>query len=187
MRTQDITKHSMWETNIFQATLPVYDDLLEFLIEDAKVSPGQKRSNIGGWQTSADFHKNPITNDLQEQIKEMIKALFTISKENISVLQMWGAINFPGNWNAPHFHGLSDMTFGYYLQVPDNSGKLCVRDPRIRGLQSYFWAQLEPDVKGQLPEPGTLIMFPSYLDHYVEPNSSNEDRIMISGDIRIVV
>ena len=188
MRTQDITRHSMWESNVFQATLPIYDDLLEFIINDSKTNAGQKKSNIGGFQTGDDFHKNPITNKLQEQIREMVKVIFTMSKGDVSFLQMWGAINFPGNWNAPHYHhGLSDITFGYYLQVPDNSGKLCIRDPRIRGLRSYFWVNLEPDIKSQLPGPGTLLMFPSYLDHYVEPNLSNEDRIMISGDLRISI
>ena len=30
-----------------------------------------------------------------------------------------------------------------------------------------------------------LLMFPSYLDHYVEPSKSDEDRIMISFDLDI--
>ena len=33
---------------------------------------------------------------------------------------------------------------------------------------------------------GDLLIFPSYLPHYVEPNKSDEDRIVISFNIDII-
>jgi uncharacterized protein (TIGR02466 family) len=35
------------------------------------------------------------------------------------------------------------------------------------------------------PKEGDLIMFPSWLRHYVEPSKSNEDRISIAFNLEI--
>jgi uncharacterized protein (TIGR02466 family) len=36
-----------------------------------------------------------------------------------------------------------------------------------------------------LPEAGKLIIFPAWLEHYVEPNTSTEERISIAFNINI--
>ena len=35
------------------------------------------------------------------------------------------------------------------------------------------------------PKEGSMLVFPAYLDHKVEPNKSDEDRISISFNIEI--
>ena len=37
------------------------------------------------------------------------------------------------------------------------------------------------------PEKGKLVLFPSWLEHYVEPNLTNENRISLSFDTKIHV
>ena len=46
------------------------------------------------------------------------------------------------------------------------------------------WDSLPPNEK---PEKGKLVLFPSWLEHYVEPNLTNEDRISMSFDTQIHV
>ena len=46
---------------------------------------------------------------------------------------------------------------------------------------------LNAQVNGISPKEGALVLFPSYLDHSVNENQSNEERIVISLNIRIQI
>jgi uncharacterized protein (TIGR02466 family) len=35
------------------------------------------------------------------------------------------------------------------------------------------------------PQPGRLVIFPSWIQHYVQPNLSDQDRISISFDVQL--
>ena len=51
-------------------------------------------------------------------------------------------------------------------------------------------AQEVNDINAQVqsitPRPGTLVLFPSYLEHKVNPNLSNEERIVISFNVSLL-
>ena len=44
---------------------------------------------------------------------------------------------------------------------------------------------LNAQVNGIAPKEGALVLFPSYLDHSVNENTSNEERIVVSFNITI--
>ena len=44
---------------------------------------------------------------------------------------------------------------------------------------------LNAQVHGITPKEGGLILFPSYVDHSVNENLSNEERIVISFNIKV--
>ena len=46
---------------------------------------------------------------------------------------------------------------------------------------------LNAQVNGISPKEGALVLFPSYLEHSVNENKSNEERIVISFNIRIQI
>ena len=46
---------------------------------------------------------------------------------------------------------------------------------------------LNAQVNSVSPKEGGLVLFPSYLDHSVNENLSNEERIVISFNIRISI
>ena len=46
---------------------------------------------------------------------------------------------------------------------------------------------LNAQVNGIKPKEGALVLFPSYLDHSVNENLSNKERIVISFNIRIQI
>ena len=67
-----------------------------------------------------------------------------------------------------------------------NSGQLKVEDPRSVALMvrprmkegkppQRLWREANYD-----PKPGRLIMFPSWLNHSLDPNNSNDIRISVS-------
>ena len=46
--------------------------------------------------------------------------------------------------------------------------------------------ELNAQVKSITPKAGTLVLFPSFLEHSVKPSQSDDDRIVISFNISLI-
>ena len=75
----------------------------------------------------------------------------------------------------------------YYPQVPatiERAGSLGFRDPILaRTFTRSFYRSVPAEVASVVPEVGKLIMFPSWFEHHVGPNLTDEERIAISFNI----
>ena len=75
------------------------------------------------------------------------------------------------------------------FRAPKNSGDIVFYDPRPAPVYFHPNAKspnlLNAQVNSVSPKEGLLVLFPSYLDHSVNKNLSNEERIVISFNIRI--
>ncbi|MBL0318606.1 MAG: hypothetical protein IPP74_04860 [Alphaproteobacteria bacterium] len=104
-------------------------------------------------------------------------------------LQLWGwsLILREGSISAPHMHPHCMVSGVYYPEIPDdlntskNAGCFILCDPRPR-------AAVVP-LKGQgntlviKPETGLLLMFPSYMEHYVMPFKGTSERLSIAFNV----
>ena len=100
---------------------------------------------------------------------------------------MWANINYLKVVLIDHTCILIHYGLGvYYIKTPENSGHLKCEDPksvaamthpkRKEGeLPSYLWREVHYQ-----PIAGRLIMFPSWLNHCVDPNQSDDIRISVS-------
>ena len=96
------------------------------------------------------------------------------------------------NFNYAHTHGGSNISGIYYLSVPGDSGKLLFNNPDktiqnltffdgpFKSFNEYNSTQFEI-----IPKENLLVLFPSHIEHYVEPNKSDEPRISIAFNIKI--
>mgnify|MGYP003302717124 CR=1 FL=1 len=75
------------------------------------------------------------------------------------------------------------------LKAPKNCGDIIFYDPRPAPVFYYPTALssnlLNAQVNSVTPKEGALILFPSYVDHSVNENLSNDERIVISFNIVI--
>ena len=97
-------------------------------------------------------------------------------------LEAWINMHDRGGFNFQHMHDGSLLSGSFYLQVPEGSGSLVLRDPRPRSAS----ANLQPgdanaiyDVHLQ-PRQGLVVLFPYWLEHHVEPHNNDTPRISIS-------
>ena len=99
---------------------------------------------------------------------------------------MWANINPPGSMNRAHIHPNSLWSGVYYVKASKNSGQLKIEDPRSVALMvrprmkqgkppRRLWREDNYE-----PKAGRLIMFPSWLNHCVDTNESNDIRISVS-------
>ena len=155
---------------------------------------GINKSNNKGWH-SKDFNlqqtepKNFINIITPSVEKVMIDMNWEKEKQTIKISNMWAIINTGGSTNSRHHHGNSTISGAYYVRAPKDCGDIVFYDPRPGPVYKHPIAKspniLNASVNSIKPEEGMLILFPSYLEHSVNPNLSNKKRIVISFNINL--
>ena len=76
------------------------------------------------------------------------------------------------------------------MKAPKNCGRFVITNPntvnRDRFPKQANRTEFNRNVAAINVAEGDLLIFPSYLPHYVEPNKSDEDRIVVSFNIDIL-
>ena len=182
---KDIIKQQLWPTPFAGAKLNYIDNKLieEYILNFKKNNKGRKVSNQGGWQEALDPN-DPIFKDLSNTIQYVASSSFQVKPGPKKVnCQMWGNINYRGNWNNIHDHTGAFLSGVYYVKVPKDSGCLILRDPRTIQLHEQSG---EPDKHMTIvPQEGLLFLFPGYLEHMVTPSECDESRISIAFNLFI--
>ncbi len=177
--------------NFSKVNKEMYDFIKESQIKDQK---GIKKSNNKGWH-SKDFDMQEVgPQNFIKNISPYIEKVMTDmnwEKENQSVKidNMWAIINTGGSTNSRHQHGNSTISGAYYVRAPESCGDIVFYDPRPAPVFYYPRAVgsnlLNAQVNSITPKEGALILFPSYVDHSVNENLSNDERIVISFNITV--
>ena len=173
----------------------INEQMYKFIkITQSKDQQGINKSNIKGWH-SKDF--NMQENEPKNFIKFILPAIEQVitdmnwekQKQSININSMWAIINTGGAANHRHQHSNCTVSGAYYVRAPKNSGDIIFYDPRPAPVYTYPIAVnpnlLNAQVNGINPKEGALVLFPSYLDHSVNENLSNEERIVISFNVTI--
>ena len=98
---------------------------------------------------------------------------------------LWINILKPGGMHSGHIHPHSVLSGTVYVSVPDGAGALRLEDPRLSRMMAAPTRLDEAPRELQTfialaPEPGTILMWESWLRHEVLPNGAKTDRISIS-------
>jgi len=159
-------------------------DIINWSNEDK----GVVRTNIKGWHSSTNMHELPEYAKLVDMLYSAQRTIYDQEyyESEPFLGNMWANINPPGGSNRAHIHPNSLWSGVYYVKAPQNSGQLKIEDPRSVALMSRprqkdvpkpdrLWREHHYE-----PKTGRLIMFPSWLNHCVDPNNSNDIRISVS-------
>jgi len=102
--------------------------------------------------------------------------------ERAFYLQSWINLHDRGGFNFLHMHEGSLLSGSFYLQVPPGAGEFVFRDPRPGVIHGYVKGGVpngHADVHLR-PSDGLLVLFPCWMEHYVEPHDGDEPRITIA-------
>lgn len=154
---------------------------------------GVSFSNRGGWQS----HNVDLTLDIFKDFKDKLifyanayyKTLKGKESKSIIIKSLWVNVNHTYSFNLTHTHPNSFVSGVFYIKVPENSGRLCFDHPCA--TKQHEWQDDDFDELNILncttyniaPQENRLLLFPSWLPHYVEHNKNEEDRISISFNI----
>lgn len=149
----------------------------------------RKISNRGGWQ-SGFIDQEPEMQPLVTEINNKLESLRTIlnfeDNYELKVESMWININFPNSYNEMHIHPYSYLSGCYYIKVPENSGDIFFKHPAYNYMfypyKKYFKSNdgISSNKLHIQPTLNKFLLFSSWVEHGVEQNLSNEDRISIA-------
>ncbi len=138
--------------------------------------------------------KGPVAR-LEEMIREQVAAVLEKSPFPAGhpyrgqrpaqwSLNVWATVLHSQGYQAPHMHPGGWLSGVYYVAMPD-----CINDQDTQGWIEFGAVPEELACKGEhparliRPEPGKMLIFPSYFFHRTIPFTSNEPRISIAFDV----
>lgn len=168
------------------------------IMERYSSSPGLVSSNRKGWHSKFDMHKwpEPCVATLMDMVKSSAARLGGHFLEGADeavanawqIKSCWSNVNPTGGYNQPHHHiagntllsgfyyvdlgGCEDRNFAGRTVFQDRSGvaRRVGKDPLAREY-------------AVVPKPGTLVLFPAALYHYVEPYRGTGLRISVAFNL----
>ena len=185
-----LQSYDLFPTRIWQAHLdalqPRFAEWIRWVLGLRSASPSPAgRTNRGGWNsTEMDVLERPVWAPLRAAIHAACAAaLGEMGRGGRQFeIQSWINLHDRGGFNFLHLHEGSLLSGSFYLKVPAGSGALAFRDPRpgvIHGSIKGPVANGHADVQ-LTPSPGLLVLFPCWMEHYVEPHESDEPRICVA-------
>ena len=181
-------KNLLWPTEIYSFKNNTINntEILNLILQKEETEESRSISNIGGWQSSEDLLFESSFHEVKTflfQCTDMLKKELYEDDAKFSLLQSWANVNRNGDYNMGHIHGNSHWSCVYYVTETYTSPLYFV-DPRIRmGMDSshYLLKNKYFNTLGSKKNmPGDVIFFPSWLEHGVSKNSTNNPRISIA-------
>ena len=182
------------DNDYLKLKLQCHDEIKDLLLSEVSLkhfsedSVGLNVSNKGGWHSKYDTmnESNPLHNEIISLCEPTINQLRV--RENTSFnlnLDYWWNINYKNDLNSLHNHlvePMNNLLSGvYYLSKPKNSGDLVMPSERWY-LKRYFQNDFDTVIEC---DEGDVVIFYPHVQHYVQPNLSDDPRISMAFNLRL--
>ena len=126
-----------------------------------------------------------VAHALHHYSRELLSDRWEI--DTIDIANMWVTIYPAGAYVPEHTHAKADVSGVFYVKAAGDCGDLVFRDPSWVAKTACNNGESTFPIEGTRqrfkPSTGDLLLFPSWLPHYTEPNNTKEDRIIISFNL----
>jgi len=168
-----------------------FSALLKKIIEKKFDQTGALISNKGGYQSNniryiKDEDLQNFISVLNRNLQSVIEQCEILGNRKFEIGNCWVNINEKGNSNDQHYHPNSFLTGVFYFEIENDSGDLVLLRPDL--MKHYTNIMSNNENLFQLikvkPKKNSLIIFPSWLEHKVEPNNTNKPRISFAFNVK---
>ena len=162
--------------------------------EDAAGRAWCKAHGYGGYTSYASLDDLParasVFADLKRRLDRHARAFadalaFDLKGGRLKLDSLWVNVLKPGAAHSGHVHPHSVISGTVYVSTPKGASALRLEDPRLPLMMAApprradASQALQPFVYLQ-PQPGTVLMWESWLRHEVPANQARTDRISVS-------
>jgi len=142
------------------------------------------------WQSDQNLHELDELRDLVSSVNDASRSVFEFLKigcNTFRITALWANIVMPRTGHRMHSHPNNLLSGVYYVQTHNGADTINFHDPRsqtgiIRPPITELTAENTDQVVVKVKD-GTLLLFPAWLPHSVDANTSNKARISISFNI----
>jgi uncharacterized protein (TIGR02466 family) len=185
LQSFDLFPSRIWQAH-FPALMPQLAGWTKFVLAMRAASPEPAGRTVRqGWNSvDMDLLERPEFTALHQVIRAACSsALSEMGRGNAAFsLQSWINMHDRGGFNFLHMHEGSLLSGSFYVSVPAGSGQFVFRDPRPGVLNGSIKGGV-PNGHADVhltPSAGLLVLFPCWMEHYVEPHDSDEPRITVA-------
>jgi len=185
----------LFQTPLFEIHLKDVDNkvLEENIYSLRDIDEGVKVSNKKGWHSDYIFPDNENIELFKPLITELPRVLkhlpFKPIISEVTNIAIWANISDKYSYNTAHNHPGCDISGVYYVKVPEGDcGNILFNDPRhswVYGNRFFVERYSGGETAPRFPVEGNMYLFPSCIDHAVEQNNTDEDRISISFNLNL--
>ena len=150
----------------------------------APLAPGH------GWQSIQTLHTLEEFRELVSCVRRAVTGILRFLKvgyDRFEISACWATVLATGAAHRVHHHPNNYLSVVYYLRTHHGADSVNFHDPRSQA------GVIQPPVVGLTPNNtdqvvvrvrnGTLLVFPAYLQHSVDANASEGERISISFNV----
>lgn len=186
----DIKEYQLFPSPVWSIQNELSENTIQSLIQFAYaaaekwpiVKPVSKRNGKNSMPLK--FNNPELMSVLQQSlsgVNSVFEPVVPIQLENY-----WININPPGAYNVRHTHPRTVLACTLYLKTPPKGGDIVfynMNPAQVFSAYSNKQANHNFTEYRITPQPGLFVAFPGWLDHSVDVNESDEDRISISMNI----
>ncbi len=189
-----------YKTDLFKQSLYSFklnlnlEEINNFCLNFEINNKSRSASNYGFQSNDLDFNipiVNKISSLILDNVNYVSKKYFKLNK-TLSISNIWFNINRYKDYNAKHMHPNSLFSGVFYSKTPNNSGNITFFNSESAEI---FFGDIDVIEYNKhnsstyilKPEASFLHIFPSFLNHCVEPNlSQTEERISFSFNANVI-
>ena len=179
----------VWKMQLARDTYePINATIKAKLAELAQATPGLTPG--GKLQTDQTLHRLAEFQELKDIIDGAAAGVLDFLKivyESVELTGCWANISPPGDGHRPHTHPNNYLSGVYYVQTQAGADTISFDDPRPQtNIISPVTSEITDENAGQIhitTREGLLVLFPSWLQHQVPRNNSQQARISIAFNI----
>jgi uncharacterized protein (TIGR02466 family) len=191
---------NIFETKLYFSTVENFDDIQEELLEAFDKVEFQTTHGNGWGQThllsDATFGENFLVKydcvffmeELHNHLKKYVNSYYSEKDVDFKYVinSSWMTYSKIGHYTPVHNHGGSDISGVYYLKKSSDGkdGNIYFKTPIVASCGSNLYLKERQTYNF---EEGEIVLFPGFLDHGVQTNETEEDRISLSFNISIQI
>ncbi len=184
----------------------VNQSLADLILDLEARTPSVAQSNQGGWQSEKTLEqvRHPAIRELLSWIdigtymvmSDLVGEATVDELPEKWTVSAWANVNRSGHFNGMHYHVGGFWSGVYYVALEQSSaenpqaGAIGFRSPSASGIiasNTRAPRSLQQAFRQELclqPEPGLMLIFPSWLEHWVNPYVGETPRISVAFDVR---
>jgi uncharacterized protein (TIGR02466 family) len=186
----------MFADLIYSTNLSHYKNLNDYFYTVVKESKKQNVNPAVDWRCdtfntakflnlNSDENFLSVLNDIKTEVIRFSKE-FGVLTNNIVCTESWLNLAEPGNYQEYHMHAASHFSIVYYVRAPKDCGNIVFKSHEAMSDMFPIPAEILTPANfktySYTPKDNNLLIFRSNLNHMVEKNMSQEDRVSISAN-----
>ena len=197
--------HTLFPTTVYEASLAEergFDGFLAELeagcrmlaAEDRAGRAWCKQHGYGGYTSYASLDDLPQRVSVFDQLRRKLdrhaaafadQLQYELGAARLKLDSLWVNILKPGAAHTGHIHPYSVLSGTVYVAIPPAASALKFEDPRLPMMMAAPPKRAGADESHRAfvyfaPQPGTVLMWESWLRHEVPANRARADRVSIS-------